>query len=56
MHTGVFCQFPFMWIYYCHSSKSTGKGTGKTHLCAMNNFESKIDTKIFTLSCNFLLN
>ena len=36
MHRGVFCQFPFRWIiYYCHSSKSTGKETGKTHLCAM---------------------
>ena len=22
---GAFCQFPFWWIYYCHSSKSTGK-------------------------------
>ena len=26
---------PFRWIYYCHSSKSTGKETGKTHLCAV---------------------
>ena len=34
LHRGVFCQFPFRWIYYCHSSKSTGKETGKTHLCA----------------------
>ena len=30
-----FCKFPFRWIYYCHSSNSTGKETGKTHLCAM---------------------
>ena len=30
-----FCQFLFRWIYYCHSSKSTGKETGKTHLCAL---------------------
>ena len=26
-------QFPFRWIYYCGSNKSTGKETGKTHLC-----------------------
>ena len=32
---GVFCQFPFRWIYYCHNSKSTRKETGKTHLCAL---------------------
>ena len=25
VHRGVFCQFLFRWIYYCHSSKSTGK-------------------------------
>jgi hypothetical protein len=31
----AFCQFPFRWIYYCHSSKSTGKETGKMHLCAV---------------------
>ena len=31
------CVFPvaFGWIYYCHSSKSTGKETGKTHPCAV---------------------
>ena len=30
------CVLPvfFRWIYYCHSSKSTGKETGKMHLCA----------------------
>ena len=22
VHRGAFCQFPFQWIYYCHSSKS----------------------------------
>ena len=33
LHRGAFCQFPFRWIYYCHSSKSTGEETGKTHLC-----------------------
>ena len=31
---GANCQFCFQWIYYCYSSKSTGKKTGKTHLCA----------------------
>ena len=25
MHRGAFCQFPFRWIYYCHSSKLTRK-------------------------------
>ena len=25
MQKSVFCQFLFQWIYYCHSSKSTGK-------------------------------
>ena len=35
VHRGAFCQFPLRWIYYCHSSKSTGKEIGKTHLCAV---------------------
>ena len=35
MHRGVICQFLFRWIFYCHSSKSTGKKTAKTHLCAV---------------------
>ena len=30
-----FCQFLFRWIYYCHSSKSTGMETDKMHLCAL---------------------
>ena len=30
-----FCQFPFWWIYYYCSNKSTGKETCKTHLCAV---------------------
>ena len=25
MHRGAFCQFPFRWIYYYGSNKSTGK-------------------------------
>ena len=35
MHKGASFQFLFQWIHYCHSSKSTEKETGKTHLCAM---------------------
>ena len=35
VHRGAFCQFSFRLIYYCHSSKSAGKKTGKTHLCAV---------------------
>ena len=36
LHRGAFCQFPFRWIYYCHSSsKSTGKETGKTQNSAV---------------------
>ena len=40
MHRGAFFQFLFRWIHYCHSSKSTGKETGKTHLCAMHSTET----------------
>ena len=29
------CQFPFWWIYYYGSNKSTGKEIGKTHLSAL---------------------
>ena len=32
LHKGTIWQFPVQWIYYCHSYKSTGKKTGKTHL------------------------
>ena len=41
MHRGTVCQFPFWSIYYhlidsvYGSNESTGKKTGKTHLCAM---------------------
>ena len=35
LHRGASCKFPFRWIYYCHSTKSTGKNTGKTHLYAL---------------------
>ena len=35
LHRGAFCQSSFRWIYYYDSNKSTGKETGKTHLCAL---------------------
>jgi hypothetical protein len=35
LQRGAFCQFSFRWIYYCRSSKSTGKESGKTNLCAL---------------------
>ena len=35
VHKGAFRQFSFRLIYYCHSSESTGKETGKTYLCAV---------------------
>ena len=38
LHKGGFCQAPFQWIYYYGSNKSTGKETGKTHLCALSKF------------------
>ena len=35
VHKGAFCQFLFQCIYYCHSSKSTRKETGKMNLYAV---------------------
>ena len=35
VHRGAFSQFLFRWNHYCHSSKTTIKETGKTHLCAV---------------------
>ena len=35
VHKGAFSQFPFWWIYYFGSNKSTRKETGKTHLCVI---------------------
>ena len=35
VYRSAVCQFPFWWIYCCHSSKSTKKETDKTHLCAV---------------------
>ena len=35
LHRGAFWHFSFRWIYYYGSNKSSGKETGKTHLCAL---------------------
>ena len=35
LHRDAFCQFLFWCIYYYGSNKSTGKETGKTHLCTV---------------------
>ena len=35
LQRGALCQFPFRWIYYYGSNKSTGKETAKTHICAL---------------------
>ena len=43
VHRGAFCQIPFWWIYYYGSTKSTGKETGKTNLCALVQFSSQIE-------------
>ena len=32
-YRGAFCQVSSRWIYYYGSNESTGKETGKTHLC-----------------------
>ena len=51
-----FCQFPFGWIYYCHSSKSIGKETGKTHLCALWRLsqQKSTDKWVFNICCRLL--
>ena len=49
LHRGAFCQFRFWWIYYCHSSESIEKETGKMHLNDMTFFW-------FDLSCSFVPN
>ena len=48
VHRGAFCQFNFWWIYYCHSSKSTGKETGKSHLCAVGGSNCSLQNYFFT--------
>ena len=47
VHRGALCRFPFRWIYYWHSCKSTGKETGKTHLCALMHL---LEISIFSLN------
>ena len=37
LHRGAFCQSPFRWIYYCHSSKLTGK-ENSNYFSTQNNF------------------
>ena len=45
-HSAQRCFLSVSWIYYCHSSKSTGKETGKMYLCAVYCSE-KIYRKMF---------
>ena len=33
-HRGWICQFSSRWIHYVHFSQSTGRKTGRSHLCA----------------------
>ena len=49
-HRGAFCQFSLRWIYYCPNSKSTGKETGKTHLCASRGFIEVQNCRIWCLT------
>ena len=49
LHRGAFCQFPFRWIHYCGSIKSTRKETGKMHLCALQRIEKKGGWKCHSL-------
>ena len=52
LSSGAFCQFSFRWIYYYHSSKSTGKETGKTHLCVhcMVRWIKEFSTHVFKIN------
>ena len=40
--------FSFRWIHYCQSSKSTGKETGKMHLCVVVETNTQKKFKIVT--------
>ena len=46
MHRSAFCQFLFCCIYYYGSNKSTGKETGKMHLCGMFYFMLMLPSKV----------
>ena len=52
MHRGAFCQFTLLWIYYYGSNESTGKETGKTHLCAMFKF---FNPAFYNHSCTYFI-
>ena len=59
VHRGAFCQFPFWWIYYYSSNKSTRKETGKTHLCARADvmpFKWKVKLDEMNFELNSLVN
>ena len=55
VHRDAICQFLFRWIYYCHSSKSTGKEIGKTHLCALVTWHVSYKITTLTDTCYCLL-
>ena len=56
LHRGAFCQFPFRWIYYYGSNKSTGKEIGKTHLSALKKFkQSKLQCQVRKLWSDYTL-
>ena len=54
LHRDAFCRFPFRWIYYCHSSKSIGKETGKMHLCALCGV-NVTSNYLFYSQCNLII-
>ena len=54
VHTGVIYQFFVRWILYCHCDKSTGRKTGKSHLCAVHT--TAIKTKILLEICKAIMN
>ena len=49
------CQFPFLWIYFYSSNKSTGKETGKTHLCVLVCSETKSKHRKYSSRMEILL-
>ena len=50
-----FASFLSGWIYYYGSNKSTGKETGKTHLCAVKDLFNSIEMNYFGGDCILLL-
>ena len=49
VHRGTFCKFPFRWICYCHSSKSTGKENSKTHLIVVAGHARRSPIEVLTM-------